>query len=371
MKASVLVVAVSLGCSDEGEGAGDASGGAGPTGGMVTGGVSDTTGGASTGGGATTGGSASGGATGGVGSGGGATGGTGTGGASGTGGSASGGSATGGSGTGGSTSLFIDQHFTDAVGWAQAGKSALIPGATVGVAADEAASDGSALAIFVPGDEELAGDEYAGPGLHAAEAVLAQHVHYGRFEFRVRFPTCSSDEELVSGLFTYFNDGSDEDDDGLPDNSEIDLEVLCGHPEQLWLTVWTDYQAEPEEFRKSTRVIDMHTGAAQDTPLGTSEYGGLAAAGSLPAVVQPDFPDPDTYYELGFDWSADKVRYFMWVDGAEVTLWELTGASYVPSRPGEVMLNLWHSTTHWADGSPADFPAEDATLWVDWVRVGL
>ncbi|MEZ4453751.1 MAG: hypothetical protein R3B09_30125 [Nannocystaceae bacterium] len=261
------------------------------------------------------------------------------------------------------------EEFTDGSGWSQVTKSALIPGATVAVEADTAAADGSALALRIPGDSNLDGSLYAGPGAHAAEAIVGEPGLYGRYEFKVRFAACDPSEELVNGIFTYFNDGTDLDGDDLDDNSEIDIEVLCGEPNYLSLTVWTDYDNATEEFRKSTRVIDMHTGALLDTALGTDHYGGLSSAGSLPAIVQTDFPDPDVYYHLGFTWTATSVTYFMVVDEVEIELWTVSGAEYVPQRPAPVRLNLWHTTAHWMSGDPADFPASDAVLRVDSVVV--
>jgi hypothetical protein len=34
-----------------------------------------------------------------------------------------------------------------------------------------------------------------------------------------------------------------------------------------------------------------------------------------------------------------------------------------------VLLNLWHAPTHWMKGGPANYPAADGTMLVDWVRV--
>jgi hypothetical protein len=63
------------------------------------------------------------------------------------------------------------------------------------------------------------------------------------------------------------------------------------------------------------------------------------------------------------------VRYFAAVDGQDLTLWELTGAARMPGLPGAVMFNVWHPAEHWfGGGAPPDYPAQDATMLVDWVR---
>lgn len=260
--------------------------------------------------------------------------------------------------------------FTGASGWSQVSKSAIIPGATVGVELDGLASDGSTLALRAPGDENLNGAAYAGPGAHAAEAVVGAPMGFGRYEFKVRFAACQSDEEMVNGLFTFMNDGTDEDGDGLDDNSEIDIELLCGESKYLSLSVWTDYDNATDAFRKSTRVINMRTGTVRDTAHGASTYGGLSVVGTMPAVVQSDFPNPSKYYHIGFTWTPTAVTYFMMVNGIEVPLWTLAGEEFVPQRPADLRLNLWHSKDHWmTTPSAADYPASDATMRVDWVRV--
>ncbi len=288
-----------------------------------------------------------------------------------TGGSASGGNPSGGSSSGGapSTPSVVDSPFTSLEGWSVAPKGSLIPGATATIEDDGAASDGSVLSLTVPGNEALVGADYAGPGAHAIEVVAdAAAQLYGRYELNVRFASCASDEELVNGLFTYFNDGSDADGDDIADNSEIDIELLCGEPQFLFLTVWTDYE-DDTHFRKSTRIINMRTGQYSDSPKGASDYEGIVPAGSISGLSITDFPDENTFYHLGFEWRETFVRYFLVTESGEVELWKLEGKDYVPQRPAKFLMNLWHSTSHWNSGGAADYPANDASLLVDWVKI--
>lgn len=290
-----------------------------------------------------------------------------------SGGAPSGGNSTGGSSTGGteadppefetSFSADADLHVVT--------KSQLIPGATATRAADESAADGEVARLFIAGNPSLGSDDYAGPGAHAIELDFEHPAQlYGRYEMTVRFPECGAGEELVSGLFTYFNDGSDEDDDGIADNSEIDIEHLCGDPAYLWLTVWTDYESAPaEQFRRTSRLVNMRTGATQTTELGGSSWGGLSASAAIPGLALTDFPAANTYYRLGFEWRADSVRYFLIHEGVEIELWKLSGAEYVPQRPAEFLINLWHPDTHWSKAGDADFPANDAELRIDWLGI--
>lgn len=296
-----------------------------------------------------------------------------TGGAS-TGGRASGGTSSGGSAAGGTSATEppdLHVEFDDESGFHVVSKSELIPGATATLASDANASDGHAIALTVPGNAAFGEDDYVGPGAHAIEiAIDGSDQLYGRYEVAARFPECGTNEELVSGIFTYFNDGSDEDEDGVSDNSEIDIEHLCGDPKFLWFTVWTDYQGAPtEQFARTSRLIDMRTGAVQQTELGGTSWGGLSPAGSIDGLALADFPNPDVYYHLGFEWTASAVRYFLIHEGREIELWTLEGTDYVPQRPAEFLINLWHPGEHWSKAGAADFPANDATLRLDWVKI--
>lgn len=366
--ASVLVGLLSLGCTlvaeepaggGDGGGDGDAFGAGGlfPVG--STGGAGD---------GVASGGSVSG--IGGEGAGGQGSGGLGSGGA-GTGGEAAG---SGGSGTGGDPDLpqpGSSFTFTNLDGWHIAPKSDLIPGATAVITTDAEASDNAVLSLTIPGNPDFTSASYVGPGAHAIEVVKNGGAQlYGRYEFDVSFPSCGSDEELVSGLFTYFNDGSDADSDGVNDNSEIDIEHLCGDPQVLWFTVWTDYEETPTTaFRRSSRAIDMRTGAYRETDLGNDSWGDPWTNGTLPGINIDNFPVPGAYYTLGFEWTENAVRYFIVDGGEEKDLFTVNGAAYVPQRAASLLLNFWHPSTQWWDNVSADFPESTAVLRFDGVRV--
>ncbi len=300
-----------------------------------------------------------------------ATGGTATGGDASTG----GGEATGGeTATGGNSGLpepSTNSSFSNLNGWHIAPKGDLTPGATAVTTADAGASDNAVLRLTIPGNPGFSSGSYAGPGAHAIEVVKDGGTQlYGRYEFDVSFPSCGADEELVSGLFTYFNNGSDADGDNINDNSEIDIEHLCGDPQILWLTVWTDYEESPTTaFQRSSRAINMRTGAFRETAFGNTSFGAAWTNGSLPGLAVANFPVPGVYYTLGFEWTENTVRYFM-IDGdEEIDLYTVSGKTYVPQRPAELLLNFWHSSTQWWDNTTADFPKNNAVLSFDAVRV--
>ncbi|HEY5946777.1 MAG TPA: glycoside hydrolase family 16 protein [Kofleriaceae bacterium] len=242
------------------------------------------------------------------------------------------------------------------------------PGGSVDLGvAEPAADDGRVARIRLRGDPRLGNDDRTGPA-HASElATLATNFHHGEYRMRVRLAACKPGEEVVNGLFTYANDGTDHDGDGLVDNAEIDLEILCGTPAVIFLTVWTEYTSATEEFRRWGRVVELTTGAIWEAP-SDREYG-IVHVGDDPALALPDLLDPDGFVELGFSWRADRVRFFAVAGGADVTLGELTDPARIPSRPGALMFNAWHPGEHWfGDGAPPDYPADDAVLLVDWAR---
>ena len=235
-------------------------------------------------------------------------------------------------------------------------------------AADGHAPDNAVAALVLPGDARLRPGDKVGPGF-ATEIASHERFLYGTFRTRVELARCRGDhnEEVVNGIFTYFNDGSDQNGNGIADNSELDIEVLCSKPHIVSLTSWTDYEAKPERFRKWTRVIDFATGEYQES---VSDHAyDLAPRGSRPEFKRPGFPDPDAFYEVGFEWHASRLRFFIVLDGAELTLWDFQDARYIPARPSNFLFNVWHPRDHWfGPEGDADYPAGDASMRLDWAR---
>ena len=105
------------------------------------------------------------------------------------------------------------------------------PFGSVTFGADPAAHDGYAASLVF--DADTPG---IGPTGKATEIITKSSQGFGEYRFRVRLATCRPSEDLVNGLFTYFNDGKDHDGDGLVDNDEIDIEILCAQPSFLNMT---------------------------------------------------------------------------------------------------------------------------------------
>ena len=246
-----------------------------------------------------------------------------------------------------------------------------VPAATIDFGtADPAAGDDLSVALGFPGNPGAGPNDLAGPA-HATEiATLRDDFHFGTYRARLRFAPCAPGEEVVHGFFTYFNDGNDHNGNDLPDNSEIDIEILCGTPHMISLTTWTDYDFAEEKFLKWSRAIDTRTGEYTESVAADSYE--QEPKGSSPDFVLPGFPDPDVYYEMGFEWRADKVRWFIVVDGHEVTLWDYRDVRYIPQIPTALMFNIWHANTHWfSPGGAADYPAQNMVMRLDSARVTL
>lgn len=230
-----------------------------------------------------------------------------------------------------------------------------------------AAPDSAVAALVVAGDPAFGPQHKVGPGF-ATQISTVEPLGYGVYRTRVKPAACASGEELVNGIFVYANDGTtDANHNGMIDNNEIDIEILCGEPQLLWMTIWTDYD-EVAGFRKVSRVIDFETGNAYQTKAGkegTYEIGSTPVA-TLDAAKRPDFSLTADFLEMGFEWRADTIRYFIVLDGVNVTLWTCTDSTLIPQPPAAFMLNLWHTDAHWWSGGNADYPAHDATLQADW-----
>jgi hypothetical protein len=230
--------------------------------------------------------------------------------------------------------------------------------------------DGRVVELRYPGDPALGPADRVGPVRWPVELRTREPLHFGEYRLSVEFVRCSTNEELVNGIFLYANDGQDHDHNGIVDNVEIDVEVLCSAPHLYWMTVWTDYQPNPRgaRFRKQTRILDFRNGRYRETPAGKEATYQTQPAGTLPEAVDRSFPVPGRFYELGFEWHPAFVRYFVRRGEAEITLWKLDRQPAIPQHEARFMLNVWHSRRHWVGGGEANYPAKDGVMRVDWFR---
>jgi hypothetical protein len=231
------------------------------------------------------------------------------------------------------------------------------------------ADDGRVALLLLPGQRVSDASENSGPNL-ATEIASLQFLRFGTLRARLQFPTCAAGEEVAAAMFWYWSDGQDRNGNGLADNPELDFHVLCGTPSFVVLTAWTDYQKASdgsETFLRTSRAVDLSSGQVYD---GISDHErAYVKSGQDPALAHPGFSPGAGFYEAGIEWQADQVRFFIVLDGAEVTLWTMSEARFVPQVPLQFRFNLWHPATHWPPpAAPALYPAADAILRVDWFR---
>jgi beta-glucanase (GH16 family) len=179
---------------------------------------------------------------------------------------------------------------------------------------------------------------------------------------------------VVTGVFTYSNDHSDGNGNGLPDNSEIDIEWLCAQPEVIYLTLWTDYTES--NLRKVSRVIDLRAGKIISTCFSTyfGECVAVSASENQPTSVPaiPNYNSATEYFEYGFNWSANAVTFYVVNrNGQRVTLWDYRGpAARIPTKPGAFMQNVWHTNNWDPYGFPAhNPPTQNTDAVVDWTQL--
>jgi hypothetical protein len=198
----------------------------------------------------------------------------------------------------------------------------------------------------------------------AEEIVSNRQFPYGTFRFRLALATCASTEEVVNGPFAYFNDGSLAAD-GLVINREVDIEVLCGEPWLINLTIWIEY-TDDQHLKNQSRVVDTQTGTVY--VYADDQEGVQTGMESHPELMIPGWPAAGTFYEMGWTWSATDLRYFLVIDGTELTLWDATEATRIPQAPMEQHFNIWAPGISWSTGATAAVPANDTTLTLDWFR---
>ena len=63
------------------------------------------------------------------------------------------------------------------------------------------------------------------------------------------------------------------------------------------------------------------------------------------------------------------MRYYIVLGGRELDLFTIRDASRIPRRQAGFLMNVWHASSHWTDGSSADYPSSPATMLVDWVKI--
>lgn len=231
-------------------------------------------------------------------------------------------------------------------------------GGTARAVSATGANDGKALEL------RLNARPGTGPGKGVEIASNSATYQYGTYGTRIKTADCTGLGRVgvVSGTFTYSTDHSDANGNGLPDNDEIDVEVLCAQPNVVWLTLWTDYNDANAAVRKISRAIDMRTGRVLYNCY-VEQLGGDCrpeqAGENSPASVTPvpGFDSSTQFRTFMFDWQPNRVTFWSYDNsGNKITLWDYSGpTARIPHKPSAFMQNVWHT----GDWDPLDGPAHD------------
>lgn len=231
--------------------------------------------------------------------------------------------------------------------------------------ASTGASDGKALQLTVSPDA-LPGPS-AGPEVETLKPMLN-----GTFSSRIKTVDCSNqaNPSIVTGFFTYFNDGSDLNKDGLPDNSEIDFEWLCSEPQMVHMTMYTDYRDSDGAQNCVTRKVNLATGKIEYSQFRPdfSSKSALTGPENIPAALPAlgGYNSSTDFHEYGFSWSETRVTW--WIigpDGEKLILWDYQGPKgRISSRPAYLMLDAFYAPNWSAIAKPPDKPL---SAFVDWV----
>jgi chitodextrinase len=218
--------------------------------------------------------------------------------------------------------------------------------------AESGTSDGRAVRLTLPAFP--ASSPNGGPNLQSPTLY-----GFGTYEARFKTPDCSSQPStgMVTGFFTYLNDGTDQDGNGVRDNSEIDFEILCAEPNVLWLTQWTDFQESPLAMKRLFRELDLATGTIRSTCYSegygvcTENLTGNPTQGQ-PSSITPiaGFNSATAYYTYGFTWLSNRLTWYIYhpTTGAKIILWDYQGpTARITQRQAYYMFNVWH-TPNWS-----------------------
>jgi hypothetical protein len=205
-----------------------------------------------------------------------------------------------------------------------------------------------------------------GPGNGAQIQSTALYTS-GTFSTKLKTADCSAQPNagVVTGFFTFFNDGTDLDRDGLDDNSEIDFEWLCAKPEEIYLTMWTDFEESTGAQERVLRYINLQTGVIRRQcffrRFGFQNCEDLTNAPNenMPTTITPidDYAPHQKFYEYGFTWSTSRVQW--WVVDLSVQpprtiiLWDYRRPDRIPTRAARYLTNIWHTTSFLPLGMPS------------------
>jgi len=201
----------------------------------------------------------------------------------------------------------------------------------------------------------------------------------GTYTAKFKAASCNKGEGIVSAFFTFWNSKSPDNSFGCPVNSEIDFEILGECPTKIHMSIWTHYGKNNVGYdcqRQASRSVDLSDGTISDRPscdknVSTDDKCDEPKKYVDRSKVIQDFNAAKNFYEYGFTWKNDYIRFFI-VDksGKEIELWKYEVKNRIPTQKGHLIFNLWH-TNDWVCydyEKTLKPPTNDAVYEIDWVK---
>jgi hypothetical protein len=245
---------------------------------------------------------------------------------------------------------------------------AVTPVTKMPVLPDAGAIDGMALKLQL--------DAYPESGPHGGAVIASNSLYrYGNFGTRMKTADCTGQDHpgVITGTFAYSYDHADANHNGVTDNDEIDIEFLCGQPDVVYLSIWTDYSETSNDLREITRAINLRTGEVLSNCYIVADGSGCQpplegenSPASVPAIA--GFNSATQFHTYSFNWQPDDVTFYATDDaGQRIVLWDYRGpASRIPGNPAFFMQNVQYTRT-WnpLNGPSHNQPTADTSAYID------
>lgn len=210
--------------------------------------------------------------------------------------------------------------------------------------------------------------EKAGPG-RGPEIISKEFTHFGTYATRLKVPNAKKAQPNVGAVVGYFT----YHEDPVLGLSEIDFEWLIADPEVIYIGTWT---GQPDEFKRIGRTINLAKGIVYTTEYRedkTQIREKLIGSESVPERIEaiPGFDASNDFYTYGFDWHADRIRWWMLhpTSADTVVLWDYRGEKGIPQHPSKYRMNFWHTNNWSVETNPKSLekPKKRFELEVDWM----
>lgn len=210
--------------------------------------------------------------------------------------------------------------------------------------------------------------EKAGPG-RGPEIISKEFTHFGTYATRLKVPNAKKAQPNVGAVVGYFT----YHEDPVLGLSEIDFEWLIADPEVIYIGTWT---GQPDELKRIGRTINLAKGIVYTTEYRedkTQIREKLIGSESVPERIEaiPGFDASNDFYTYGFDWHADRIRWWMLhpTSADTVVLWDYRGEKGIPQHPSKYRMNFWHTNNWSVETNPKSLekPKKRFELEVDWM----